>query len=194
MFQKEKFELYKEENELKLYIVNGYMSPVYYKNLMILALSLNEYNWVKEFILNYKNELPEDTRENIYMYCMALYEFSMKEFESSLELLSKIKYDELYLKYDSKVLQLMIYYELKSEEPMISSMEAFRHFLSNNKLLPDNKKDSYTNFYKFFNKIVNFNIKKDKIELENLKMKISGNITVLNKYWIIEKIDEIISK
>ena len=168
MFQKEKFELYKDENELKLYTVNGCMSPAYYKNLVILALSLKEYKWIKEFILNYKNELPADIRGNVYMYCMALYEFDMKEFEKSLELLSKIK-------------------------SLISSLEAFRHFLSNNKLLPENKKVSYSNFYKFFNKVVSYNIKKDKIELENLKMKISGNITVFNKHWIIEKINKLIS-
>lgn len=77
-FRKEKFEIYKEENEIKLYVVNGFMPTVYYKNLVILALSLDEYLWVKEFIQSYKNELHPDSKDNFYNYCMALYEFDMK--------------------------------------------------------------------------------------------------------------------
>lgn len=193
IFENEKFELYKSEIELKLYLVKGYMSPVYYKNLVILALNLKEFIWIKEFMFNYKNELPADSGENVFMYCMALYEFDMKEFESSLEFLSKIKYDELYLKFDSKILQLMIYYEMNSVVPLISSLEAFRQFLSNNKLLPPNKKEAYKNFYKYFIKIVNHNINKDKYELEHLKTFLSGNVTVFKKYWLIEKINKLLS-
>lgn len=192
MFKNEKFELYKEENELKLYVVNGFMHPVYYKNLVILALSLDEYEWVIEFIVTYKNDLPDESKNNIYMYCMALYEFDMKQFEKSLEFLSKIKYDELYLKYDSKILQLMIYYETGAEESLISSLEAYRHFLSNNKLLPENKKELYTNFYKFFNKLFIYRSKQNKFELERLKLSINNDIKIYNKDWIIRKIDELI--
>ena len=190
-FVKEKFEIYKEENELKLYVINGYMPPVYYKNLVILALSLNEYSWVKEFILTHKNDLPGDSKENVYNYCMALYEFDMKQFEKSLGMLSKIKYDELYLKYDSKILQLMIYYETDASESLISSLEAYRHFLSNNKLLPENKKELYSNFYKSFSKLVTYKSKNDLLELERLKLNIPADMKMFNKDWVIRKIDEL---
>lgn len=192
-FKKEKFELYKEENEIKMYLVNGCMPPIYYKNLVILALSLDEYKWVKDFISEFKDELPEDSRLNIYNYCLALYEFDMHEFDKALELLSKIKFDELYLKYDSKILQLMIYYETGSEESLLSSLEAYRHFLSNNKLLPENKKEMYTNFHKFISRLISLKNKKDKTEIERLKHSISGDIKIFNKEWIIRKIDEQIS-
>ncbi len=191
-FKKEKFELYKEENEMKLYVVNGYMPLIYYKNLVILALSLNEYKWAKDFILDYKNELPEDSRINIYNYCMALYEFDKREFDKALELLSRIKFDELYLKYDSKILQIMIYYENGSEESLISSLEAYRHFLSNNKLLPDNKKELYTNFYRYFSRIFAAKSKKDKTELERIKKETPEDLKIFNKEWLIRKIDELI--
>ena len=189
-FRKEKFELYKDENKLKLCILKGYMQPIYYKNLVILALSLDEYKWVKEFISEYKNELPEDSKENIYSYCMALYEFDLKEFDRAIEQLSKIKYDELYLKYDSKILQLMIYYETGEEESLISSLEAFRHFLTNNKLLPENKKELYTNFYRFFSRIFTAKMKEDKTELGRIKKSISPDVNIFNKEWLIRKLDE----
>ena len=37
-------------------------------------------------------------RDNYYFYCLALYEFNLQNFENSLELISKIKYDEYQLK------------------------------------------------------------------------------------------------
>jgi hypothetical protein len=191
-FRKEKFEIYKEENELKLYSVNGFMPTVYYKNLVILALSLDEYSWVKEFIQSYKNELPADSMNNFYNYCMALYEFDMKKFDRSLEFLSRIKFDELYLKYDSKILQLMIYFETGEEESLISSLEAYRHFLTNNKLLPENKKELYTNFYKYFSRIFAGKIKKDKLELRRMKDSITPEIKIFNKEWLIRKLDGLI--
>lgn len=191
-FRKEKLEIYKEENEFKLYAVNGFMPTVYYKNLVILALSLDEYSWVKDFIHSYKNELPPDSKENFYNYCMALYEFDMKKFDRSLEFLSKIKYDELYLKYDSKILQLMIFFETGEEESLISSLEAYRHFLTNNKLLPENKKELYTNFYKYFSRIFNSKIKNDKLEPGRIKDSIPSDMKIFNKDWLIRKIDELI--
>lgn len=194
LFEKEKFELYKEETALKLYQVERQMAPVYFKNVVILALSLGEYNWIKEFIFKYKDELPKNSVENVYNYCMALYEFDMKQFEKALEYLSRIKYDELYLKYDSKILQIMIYYEMNSLEPLFSSMEAFRHFLLNNKLLPDIKKKLYLNFYKFFKKTINFSLKNDREDLELLKAEITSCEVVFNKNWIVKKIDNLISK
>lgn len=191
-FKKEKFELYKEENEMKLYIMNGFMPVIYFKNFVILALSLNEYEWAKEFISAYKNELPVDSKDNVSLYCLALYEFDMKRFEKASELLSRIKYDELYLKYDSKILQIMIYYETGTDESLIAALEAYRHFLSNNKLLPENKKDIYINFYKFFNKLFIFKSKQNKFELERLKLSITKDLKIFNKDWIIRKIEELI--
>ncbi|MBK8553142.1 MAG: hypothetical protein IPL53_19615 [Ignavibacteria bacterium] len=118
-----------------------------------------------------------------------MYEFEVNNFNDSLELLSKISLDELYMKFDVKVLQIMIYYETNSIEALISSMEAFRHFLVNNKLLPENKKETYTNFHKYLNKLILLNNKKDLNELERMRSVISGDIKIVNKEWIIKKMN-----
>lgn len=191
-FLKEKFEIYKEESESGSYLLNGFVTPVYYKNRVRLALDLKEFEWAKDFIENFKGGLPADSKNNVYLYNLALYEFEIKNFSGSLELLSKIKFDELYLKFDAKILQLMIYYEMNSYESLISSLEAFRHFLLNNKLLPEIKKESYSNFHKFFSKLVFYKSNGKLAELERLKHLMSGNLKILNKDWIQMKIEEFI--
>ncbi len=189
-FLKEKFEIYKEESRTGSYLIKGMVSPVYFKNRVRLALDLKEFKWVKDFMENFKDILPSDSKNNVYFYNLALYEFEMNNFAKSLELLSKIKFDELYMKFDAKILQIMIYYEMNSEDSLDSSMEAFRQFLLNNKLLPDNKKESYSNFHKFFSKVILYRSGKNIIELERLKLLITPEIKILNKEWIVKKINE----
>lgn len=192
-FLKEKFDIYKEESESKAYFLNGFVTPVYYKNRIRLGLDLKEFKWVREFIENFKDKLHTDSKSNVYLYNLALYEFETSNFTKSLELLSGIKFDELYMKFDTKVLQIMIYYELNSDDSLDFSMEAFRHFLINNKLLPENKKESYSNFHKFLNKLIQFKNKKDQSELERLKNLMSDDLKILNKVWIEKKINEILN-
>lgn len=191
-FLKDKFEIYKEESESRTYLENGFITPVYYKNRIRLGLDLKEYKWVREFIENFKDKLHSDSKDNVYLYNLALYEFEVNNFNDSLEILSKISLDELYMKFDVKILQIMIYYETNSIEALISSMEAFRHFLVNNKLLPENKKETYTNFHKFLNKLIQLNNNRNYTELERIKNLISGEMKILNKEWIISKLNEIL--
>jgi hypothetical protein len=191
-FENQKFEIYKEELVKKTYkMSDGFMSPVFFRNIVFSALILKEYEWVKQFMIKYKTELHKEYRENYYLFCMAHYEFNIKNFESALELNSRIKYDELYLKLNSRLLQIQLLYELELEEPLISALESFRHFISNNKLIPEKRRILFSNFYKYLNSVLKFRNKNDKSSLSFLKSKIAGNKNILNKDWLLNKIDEI---
>jgi len=149
-FEKESFEIYKEEIQEKTYQMNdGTMAPIFYRNVVNAGLTLKELSWVKNFIEEYKSELPKRYRDNYFHYCLALYEFHAGNFELSIVLNSKIKYDEVYMKLNSKTLQMQLLFETKGEESLLDSLESFRHFLINNKLIPDNKKLLFTNFHKY---------------------------------------------
>jgi len=191
-FQSEEFEIITKQLQSKTYVVNDNMSFIFYRNAVNTALRLNEFSWVKEFINDFKDDLPEEYRHNAFYYCSAQYEFAVKNYDASMEMLSKIKFDEVYQKYESKILQMMIYFETNSVEPLLSSLEAFRHFLKNNKLLPGNKKKPYLNFYKFFNKLVIIEKKKDKIDLIKVRNDLLKETPVNNKDWLLKKIDDIL--
>lgn len=189
-FEKERFSIYKEELVEKTYLMNdGFMSPIFFKNVVSSGLSLGEYSWVKNFIEKYKSELSRRYRDNYTNFCMALYEFSVCEYENSMELNSKIKYDEIYMKLSSKVLQMQLFFEMNIEDSLASSLENFRHFLNNDALIPAVKKIQYENFHKYLTKILNLRSKKDKIQSGMLKEKLQNEKDVLNKQWLLEKID-----
>lgn len=191
-FLKEKFELCKEEIKSGTYLLNGAMSPVYYNQVVITGLKLNQIKWVENFIREYKNELEQSFRENTYNYCLSLLSFNKKRFEDSLEYLSKISFMELYQKTEVKTMQMMIYYETGAEEPLRFALEAFRHYISNSKLIPEQRKPANINFYKSLNKILSIKRKNEKFEIEKLKSKIMLLEKVTNKEWLIEKINELL--
>lgn len=191
-FQREEFELLEKQLSSKTYLINETMDYIFYRNAVNIALKLKEMEWVKNFIHKFKNTLQEGFRQTTFYYCSAQYEFARKNYDTSLELLSKIKIDEVYLKYDVKILQMMIYYETGSYETLRSALEAFRHFLQNNEWLPEGKKIYYVNFHKFLTKLISSKDKKDKLYLIKFHKELSKEITVNNKFWLLRKMESVL--
>lgn len=193
-FNKEFFDLIKIELEKKVYKVQGLMSTKYYTSAAEVGLKLKEYEWTKNFIETYKHELPSEVRENTYLYALSLYEFSHKNFEKSLDLLSKVKYNDAHHKAELRCLTAELYYELNHEESLLSHIDSFRHFLVNDNHLPKERKEYFTNFIKYVKYINNLRNKTGGIESGQLKDKIAAETVIHNKEWLFSKVEEIEGK
>lgn len=193
-FNKELFELIKLELEKKVYKVQGLMSTKYYTSAVEIGLKLKEYEWTKDFIETYKNELPIELRENTYLYTLSLYEFSHRNFEKSLDLLSKVKYNEAYHKAELRCLTAELYYELNLEESLLSHLDSFRHFLVNDNHLPKERKQYYMNFIKYVKFINGLRNKTSRIECGQLKDKLAAETVIQNKEWLLNKAEELEKK
>lgn len=189
-FIEQLFEIYKTEIAEKIYPLQNEMSFRYYTDIVETALKLKEFNWAREFIENYRHELPPDSEENTYNYALGLYEFAAKNFVKSLEILSKVKYNDVYHKMKYRGLILMIYYELNYDDLLLSHLDAFNHFLINDNLITEERKEYYSNFNKFVKSLSGLKDKFKEDELNCLKEKIVHSEKVYNKEWLIEKIEE----
>ena len=192
-FLKELFEVYKIDIRKKSYTLLKYMSFRYYTDVIETALKLDENRWAKEFIEKYKSVLIPEERENTYMYSLALYEFAEKNFEKSLELLSKVKYNDVYHKLKYRSLLLMLYYELDYDDLLLSHLDSFNHFLSNDTLISDDRKIYYSNFIRYIRNLSGLSDKKKKNELLCLRQKASDDLKLFNKEWVAEKIDGLLN-
>ncbi len=189
-FEKESFELFKEEIGEKTYLLNdGTMSPVFFRNAVASGLQVKEFSWVQIFIRKFKSELGKRYRENYRLLCSALYEFHTGNFDAAIELNSKIVYDELYMKLNSKTLQMQLLYESGGYESLSAALESFRHFLSNNKLIPEMKKLQHSNFRKYLTQIIAVANQSNKSERELLLKNIQGESDLVSKDWLIEKLE-----
>ena len=189
-FWNEVFDLYNIEIKKKLYPLHNEMSFRYYTNVVETALKLKKYQWTKDFIEKYKSELSPGTRENTYIYSLALYEFEMKNFVKSLEILSRVKYNDVYHKLKYRSLLLMLYYELGYGDMFFSHLDSYTHFLLNDSLISNDRKKYYSNFIKYVKHIYGLKQKKKLTGLYNLKQKIIDDKNVHGRDWLLKKIEE----
>jgi hypothetical protein len=168
------------------------MSPSKFRNILIAALDAKEYQWCEDFIRVYIRYLPDEHRENMFNYSFAKICFAKRQFEESLTFLIKVKYEMFALKYDIKALTLCIYYELGYFEEVLSLIDTFKHFISDNKSLSERRKEVQSNFVYFVSELFKAKAGNKEIDLIKLRKKITETNSVLNKPWLLEKTSELI--
>jgi tetratricopeptide (TPR) repeat protein len=167
------------------------MSSKFFRSVVETGLKLNEKEWTKDFIESCKTEMPEDAAENTYFYALSLFEFAAKNYEKALELLSKVKYNDIYHKTEVRCLITEIYYELNMEDALASHLDSFRHFITNDKLIAEDRKEYFSNFVKYARNLSSLKNKKSVLDVYILKRKVEEETVLYNKDWILEKINEL---
>jgi hypothetical protein len=189
-YLREIFDLFNTLDASGILYHHGELSQWDYKNMVAVALRLEEYRWADDFIESAKQHIRVEDRENAYHYNKALYYYHLKHFDKTLELLQSVEFTDVYYHLDYKSLLLKTYYELREFEAMASLMEAFYVYLRRNKLVSDYNKESYANFLTVVKKLIRIRFKgKEKaIQLENQLEELKP---IANLSWIRKKLSEI---
>jgi hypothetical protein len=188
-FLREYFDLSKAALEKELLMVDGDLSPWTFKNLVIAALRVGEFNWAEQFIKNYKNRLNEKFRSNAYNYNQGALLFFKGQYGDALRLINQVEYTDIFYALDTRTMQIKIYYQLDEWDPMQSAIEAFKVYLRRNKTLSENVKLLYNNFLKYTDKLSRLT-KRDKPKLTELKQKIEETKQIADLGWLQQKVDE----
>lgn len=193
-FRKEQFLLFKENIERGYYKGSRkYLDHIQYLNVVVTGLEAGESLWVEGFIEKYKPELDETNRENSYNFSRALVFYHKAQFNEALNMAAKVKTDDLSYKHQLKSIYLKIYYDMNEIEPFYSHVDSYRHFLLNEKHIPELTRsviNSYVNYTKKLFDIKNRIEEKD-FDLYKIRKEISDNRSMINKSWLLERIDRI---
>lgn len=189
--ESEVFELYKRGIEKNILPYHGTSHFRFFTTVTETALKLKEFEWTKNFITDYKNRLPEALRENAFNYARALYEFESGNYSLSLEILAKVKYNDVYHKLKCKCLTAMLYFELGYSVQLMAHIDAFNHFIINDILLNSERKKTYSAFIKYLKKIERNKLFLNKKNYTALFLKITAESDVYNKKWLLKKMDEL---
>jgi len=188
---KELLEWYKLLMEKNLFLQrNGLITTPVMSNVINYSIKLNETEFAEEFLNRYACKLPAESRNNTYNYCMAMICFSRKEFEKSLECLSKISDEKLLRKYFLKKLYLKIYYELNDYESFVYAFDTFAHFKKRNQLTNEARAMAFNNFGNILRRLFKLRNSFDKFESEKLRKDVMTNLNK-DQNWFMEKLDEI---
>lgn len=112
------------------------------------ALEAGDLKWAKDFTGNYTPEINEIYRKSAKAWSEAMLKFYDSKFEKCLEQILKVTYEFPLFKLDTRILQMLCYFELSHYEQAYSSLESISHFLNNNKGITRKVHMIYTNLLK----------------------------------------------
>ncbi len=192
-FRKEQFEITKQVLDKDL-IPAGFIEPYFFTNTVRNASGLNEFEWSESFIERYKNMLNPDISREIIDYSFAMIESGRGNFELSLNHLSKINIERSNMKIEIKNLLIIIYYELKYLEELVSLIDTYKHFLQREKSITEKIRKLNSLFLKFVSDLVKIyhNGKYDDAKI--LKKEIDKASYFNLKDWLSKKADELINQ
>lgn len=185
------FELYKEQLELDILHVNGYLSPMIFRNIAVVGLKLQEFDWVQQFIDKKADKIFPDhlERDDVVTLCRAYLHFEKKEFHESLEMVNRLRYDNIYIKMDERRMRLMCYFELQMQWTFEDLIHSFRKFLTDHKKrIPPNYLEDNRLFIHFIHKLAS-----DQLDTRENRLALADEIRQVpvlpEKEWLLAKLE-----
>ncbi len=191
-FVQELFDIFKMLIDQDLLISNDMITPWYFRNIVVVALRLGQYQWTEAFIENHQDYLPSDLRDNAVSFNLAQLYFYQKKYSAVIEQLQHVEYDDLSYNLNGKIMLLLTYYETDEIDALYSFTDAFRTYLTRQrkaKKLPKSKADDYLHLIRFVRALVKI-FPGDKAALAKLKAEVQATKGVVNANWLLEKIAE----
>lgn len=192
-YSREEFEIYKKMLEHYSFTPSRseYFHIVLFRNILMSSVAQGEHEWLEKFAHEYLDKLPPELRENMKHYAQAVLHFMRKEYNEVLECTHKISYDIFLYKLDVKNLLIKVYYELELFDQALLSVDAYKHFLSQNKEHTEIYHEHYGNFINLYTKLVKLKEKPDSAELDLLSKKIDSTEHLASRVWLKDKIREL---
>ena len=184
------FDLYKVMLAEQMLLVDNFFMPNHYKNIVITALKLKEYDWTQDFIDKYAPKLPLDIKETVFNYTLAALHFDQKEYDEALFCLMKINPIDPYYGLNYRALLCKTYYELSEFMALNANLESFRVFVLREKQLSEYNNLSYKNFINVLKRLIRCKEKKKKTA-DNLLTEMSSMEPLVHQQWLLEKIQEL---
>jgi hypothetical protein len=180
------FDLNQSGLENGIFLENGVVSKFIYKNAATAGLRLEKYDWVKQFLIDYKPFLHPKERESVYNYNLAVYYLSINDLNRAQILFQQSDFGDLQTNLAGKAFLLRIYYETKALDALDSLLDSFQVFIQRQKDI-GYFKDNYLNLIKIIRQILKTDLKSLNKKNE-LKMQVSNTPNIALKDWLLEKL------
>ncbi len=165
---------------------SGILSPYTYKNVLMLALKINKYEWAEQFLVDYKKFLPEKERENLYKYNYAVFNFRKNDFTTAIQLLQEVNLKEVLFNLDARRMLARIYYDLKEFNALDSYIESSKIYLHRQNDIGYHK-ESYINFFRTLEKFLKSDLHVIAVK-DKLRQEITETQMIVEREWLLEKL------
>jgi hypothetical protein len=160
-FLRFELELYEEGLTHKYLHINGFISRFTYRNVVTLALILGEFDWVAQFIENFKVDIEPAHQEANYNYCRARLAYEKKDYKLVFALLQQVDYEEVMISLAAKSLLMKVLYETDAYDALDAHCEAMRTYIRR-KAYMGYHQENYLNLIKFTKQLLKINLNSKK--------------------------------
>lgn len=186
-FERELFEVFKLYYEQ---ISETEISPFRFKNVINLSLKLKEYTYAEYFNTTFGELLDVSIRDSTIIFNQAKIAFEMKQYDTTLMLLNKARFDDLTFNLSSRILITKTFYEQKEMQFLENYLESFRIYILRNKAMNTSNKKLHQDFIKLIRQLMRKEYAGKK-QTEAFKQKINVVPNLPDKVWILEKVEEL---
>jgi hypothetical protein len=157
------------------------------------ATVVGEHEWAEKFIEKYKQFLAPENFNIVVNVAQARLNISKGDFKKALNCLNDIKaVKHIQYKYPVKDLMLMVFYELSIYPQAYYQLDTYRHFINKYRnYFPKDRIERITNFMKFYSRLIKQKENFMRENFEILKQEIEKCPNIMNRDWIVEKINEL---
>ncbi len=191
-FVNELFALYNEK--LKSGYTSDFRANSYplnnFRDYVLIGLELKEFEWVENFLKEYSDFLPEETRFEEVAISKAKVRVAHSDFGEALKELAGTKPSNFIHYLDISTIRLVCYFELEMIEEAYAEMDKFRHYLRNHKEVPKIHKMYATNFLKFYSLLLKARADLAEIDYEMLDKELRSTPYVNRASWLRKKLRE----
>lgn len=182
------FKLYKDAICQGALLQNGFIQAALYKNIATNALRLKEYQWLEDFLENYRIHLHPKEREDAYQYNRAKLHFEKKEYKKAYHILLTVEYADRFYQIDAKRLLCKIDYET-SAPTLEAHLEALYMQMYREKDLTAKTVKSNKNFRSVLRRLISIPNSK-KTDFKKLQEQIMQAEVIAERPWLLEKVKE----
>lgn len=195
-FRNERLELFKIALAQKLYsyFEDDHFNDLLFGNIVLVSISLSEYDWAEQFIKQYEDLISPEIRQTIVNYTLSRLSFAKGEFEKTLYHINKVG-NEADISYRTAVreLALMTFYELDLLTELSSQIDAYKHFIvKNKKNLTEQNYIRTNNFVIYITRLYKIREKFNRKDFDELKKEVGENTNILERTWLMKKINELV--
>jgi len=183
------FEIHEFGLKHNIWIIDGRMRRAIFDNIVAIACNSKKFDWADTFIKRYARYIREDIAQDVLMLAKCRLEFSMGNFDKTLELIRDAELIDGRYQESAKIFQIRCYYELSDyHDTFYDACNAFAQYCRRNKLMSQPDKTSYLNFITFIKQLHEARYARNSIKIQLLE-KLEKNALPYTG-WLKEKIEQ----
>ncbi len=186
-FIKERLEVHKMSDKVNALTKDNYIAPLRFERIVDDAIAVGDFIWAEEFIRNYGDYLPGNEKEDTISLSYSNINYVKGDKEKALEYILKVNFEPVVLNLRKRNITMKLYYELGYLETLISYMDSYKHYLAKNqKQMPPDVFEHYTNFVKAVADLTELKSLYDKDRVDKLMIRLEKLRPGKEKHWVTE--------